>query len=374
MTTTSNHVTSAAKTGKILTLDEYKNLTGDRQLQQMIQSAVTSALGQMHLDNPIPDHSNTEKSAMSTIDAKMKRCCISTEFGNIWVQGKTIPQMCQAFHEKMRMLEGISSDSSEEDANPLFEDYAQEWWDTYEAKRLSGGTKIDYDMNLHKHVIPYFKGKRLKDITTKDVQGFYDERAEYSNSTCRHWRTLLYGIFNSAIEDNLLAILLYTGVRRGEMLGLRWEDIDFAHKLIHVRRQITFITNRPVEKTTKSKAGLREVPLLPELEQILRNNLPASEDFAQYVVDGEEALSERSFRNTWKRICKKVNLPKGVTPHVLRHTFLTQLQATGRVDIKTLQSIAGHSKITMTMNTYVHKDVGNVEKVSRTSGGLFAST
>lgn len=63
-----------------------------------------------------------------------------------------------------------------------------------------------------------------------------------------------------------------------------------------------------------------------------------------------------------------------MTPHVLRHTFLTQPQATGRVDIKTLQSIAGHSKITMTMNTYVHKDVGNVEKVSRTSGGLFAST
>lgn len=102
--------------------------------------------------------------------------------------------------------------------------------------------------------------------------------------------------------------------------------------------------------------------------------MPANEDFAQYVVGDEDALSERSFRNTWKRICKKVNLPKGVTPHVLRHTFLTQLQATGRVDIKTLQSIAGHSKITMTMNTYVHKDVGNVEKVSRTSGGLFAST
>lgn len=162
MTTTINHVTSAAKTGKSLSLDEYKNLTGDRQLQQMIQSAVTSAIGQMYLDNPISDHSNTEKLTMPTIDAKMKRCCISTEFGNIWVQGKTIPQMCQAFHEKMRMLEGASSDSQEEGSNPLFEDYAQEWWDTYEAKRLSGGTKIDYDMNLHKHVIPYFKGKRLK--------------------------------------------------------------------------------------------------------------------------------------------------------------------------------------------------------------------
>lgn len=70
MTTTSNHVTSAAKTGKILTLDEYKNLTGDRQLQQMIQSAVTSALGQMHLDNPIPDHSNTENQQCQQLTRK----------------------------------------------------------------------------------------------------------------------------------------------------------------------------------------------------------------------------------------------------------------------------------------------------------------
>ena len=274
-------------------------------------------------------------------------------------------------------------------------------------------------MNLHKHVIPYFKGKRLQDITTKDVQGFYDERAAYSNSTCRHWRTLLYGIFNSAIEDGLLeknpaksirltmskkkkerlpisreeaagieanlhllegkdllllAILLYTGVRRGEMLGLRWEDIDFERKLIHIRRQITFINNRPVEKATKSQAGLREVPMLPELEKILLANRPADASPTNYVVDGEEALSERSFRNTWARICKKVDIPKGVTPHVLRHTFLTQLQATGRVDIKTLQSIAGHSKITMTMNTYVHREVGNMEKVSRDNAGLFTRT
>ena len=240
MTTTSNHVTSPAKTGKSLSLDEYKNLTGDRQLQQMIQSAVTSALGQMYLDNPIPDHSDTKKSTMSTIDAKMKRCCISTEFGNIWVQGKTIPQMCQAFHEKMRMLEGVSSDSQEEGANPLFEDYAQEWWDTYEAKRLSGGTKIDYDMNLHKHVIPYFKGKRLKDITTKDVQGFYDERAEYANSTCRHWRTLLYGIFNSAIEDNLLtknpakSVRLTMSKKKTERLPISKEEAAALEANLHL--------------------------------------------------------------------------------------------------------------------------------------------
>ena len=104
----------------------------------------------------------------------------------------------------------------------------------------------------------------------------------------------------------------------------------------------TFINNRPVEKATKSQAGLHEVPMLPELEQILLANKPEDASPNNYVVDGEEALSERSFRNTWAHICKKVQIPKGVTPHVLRHTFLTQLQATGRVDIKTMRSIAGH--------------------------------
>ena len=53
------------------------------------------------------------------------------------------------------------------------------------------------------------------------------------------------------------------------MLALRWENIDFESKLIHIRRQITFINNRPVEKAARSLAGLREVPMLPELEQIL---------------------------------------------------------------------------------------------------------
>ena len=73
-----------------------------------------------------------------------------------------------------------------------------------------------------------------------------------------------------------------------------------------------------------------------------------------------------------KKKTERLPISKGVTPHLLRHTFLTQLQAAGRVDIKTLQSIAGHSKIAMTMNTYVHEDVGNVEKISRTSDGLFS--
>ena len=411
-----NPVNNSGDAGNVVSLDEYKKQTGSEQLQRIIQSAVAEAIGQMHLDNPIPQHPDSENETMTDINPRMKRCCVPTQFGNIWVQGRTTPMMCMDFHEKMKQLEGAAADATARKQSPFFEDYAREWWDTYESKRLGGNTRVDYEMNLNKHVIPYFKGKRLDEITTKDVQGFYDERADYANSTCRHWRTLMYGIFNSAIEDGLLtknpaksirltmsskkkerlpiskeeaagieanlpllegkdllllSILLYTGVRRGEMLGLRWEDIDFEHKLIHIRRQITFVNNRPVEKTTKSKAGIREVPLLPELEKILLDNRPAEVDPVHYVVDGEEALSERSFRNTWQRICKKVNMPRGVTPHVLRHTLLTQLQAAGHVDVKTLQAIAGHSKISMTMNTYVHKDIDNVEKVSRDNGGLF---
>lgn len=77
----------------IVSLDEYKKLTGSQELQQIIESAVTGALSSMHLDNLIPDSPDSTKN--------MKRCAVDTELGRIWVQGTTIPEMCLDFHRKM---------------------------------------------------------------------------------------------------------------------------------------------------------------------------------------------------------------------------------------------------------------------------------
>ena len=71
------------------------------------------------------------------------------------------------------------------------------------------------------------------------------------------------------------------------------------------------------------------------------------------VGDGLRPVTERTFIRTWQRIGKTINL-HDATPHVFRHTYLT-IAASSGLDIKTLQAIAGHADIQMTMNCYVHK-------------------
>ena len=66
-----------------------------------------------------------------------------------------------------------------------------------------------------------------------------------------------------------MALLIFTGIRRGEALGLQWEDIDFDRKLINIQRSLRFVGNKGYIGPTKSKAGVRLIPLEPQLEDIL---------------------------------------------------------------------------------------------------------
>lgn len=75
-------VNSIPETRNIVSLDEYKKQTGGEQLQQIIQTAVAGAISQLYLDNPIPDHPDPDMT-MTTVDTKLKRCCVPTEYGNI---------------------------------------------------------------------------------------------------------------------------------------------------------------------------------------------------------------------------------------------------------------------------------------------------
>lgn len=132
-----------------------------------------------------------------------------------------------------------------------------------------------------------------------------------------------------------------------EVLGLRWEDIDFERGLIHVQRAATFLKNRPVVGKTKSKAGVRYIPLEAQLKAILT---PVRQ-LNGYVIGQEELLTEKAYKRMWERIGKKIDL-HGATAHVFRHTYITM--AAPHVDMKTLQSMAGHADISTTMNRYAH--------------------
>ena len=116
-----------------------------------------------------------------------------------------------------------------------------------------------------------------------------------------------------------LAILLYTGVRRGEALGLRWENLDWKKGVIHIEQAVTFLNNQPVLGETKSDAGIRTVPFDERLMDVLR---PYRQIAGFIVGDGITPMTERTFTRMWQRIDRTIDL-HGATPHTFRHTYIT---------------------------------------------------
>lgn len=163
----------------------------------------------------------------------------------------------------------------------------------------------------------------------------------------------------------LLALLIYTGMRRSEVLGLRWEDISFDRNLIHVQRAVTFKDNRPVVGTTKSEAGVRYIPLEGQLKAILS----PMRQLSGYVIGQDNPITETTYKRTWERIGRKIDL-HGATAHVFRHTYITM--AAAHVDIKTLQSIAGHADISTTMNRYAHGREDKIIEAGRMLGSMYS--
>ncbi len=168
-------------------------------------------------------------------------------------------------------------------------------------------------------------------------------------------------------ERMTVAILMMTGMRRGEMLGIRWTDIDWSQKLIHVERAVTFHNNQPIIGPTKSEAGERDIPLDARLMDILE---PYRKEEGYIIGDGQKQLTERTFIRMWQRIGRTINL-YGATPHRMRHTYIT-LAASSGVDVKTLQEIAGHADIKMTMERYAHARREKVIQAGKIIGSIFA--
>lgn len=152
------------------------------------------------------------------------------------------------------------------------------------------------------------------------------------------------------MDQLYLSLVIFTGMRRGEVLGLRWEDVDLAENTIHVQRNATYTNNQPFVGTPKTKSGFREVPIIPDLLSFL---LPVGEKgFVVSQKDPEKPLTLTAFRCMMKRINASVDL-HGATSHVFRHTIGTMLNDTG-ADVKTIQSILGQSDFKTTMDRYVH--------------------
>lgn len=149
-------------------------------------------------------------------------------------------------------------------------------------------------------------------------------------------------------------LMLETGMRIGEMCGVKWEDIDIEKRIIKIKRTVQRIykpDNKSSEMnigSTKTSAGERIVPINEKVCEFLKVQ---RKNGNIYVASGKENPTEpRTHRQYHTRVMKKIGI-KYITPHGLRHTFATRAIQHG-VDPKTVSAILGHSNSNITLNIY----------------------
>ena len=150
-----------------------------------------------------------------------------------------------------------------------------------------------------------------------------------------------------------LMLALFTGMRRGELIALRWQDVDFQGKKLYVRHSIVSVQGVPEMKGPKTESGKREIALSDRIIDLLKeqfDRFPRSE----YVVcqKNGQPFSPDAFSRKFQRFLSRNHLPH-FRLHDLRHASATLMIEHG-VDIKTVQSRLGHSDISTTLNIYSH--------------------
>ena len=161
------------------------------------------------------------------------------------------------------------------------------------------------------------------------------------------------------IRKICLLLCLYTGLRVGEVAGLKWEDIDFSNKSLIIKRTIIRIKNQNknnsnktflIESTPKSETSRRIIPI-PNFIINLLYEFKKNDNY--FLLSNSEKLYDpRYLEAFYTRILRNCNI-KNNKFHTLRHTFATR-SIESKMDIKTLSEILGHSSVEITLKLYVH--------------------
>ena len=196
-------------------------------------------------------------------------------------------------------------------------------------------------------------------------------------------------------ERAFIGILYYTGVRRGEALALTVQDIDLVNKKLKVNKNLVMKqAESEIKDSPKTAAGNRQIPIPDKLLKILKEYMRENTNLYLFTMQNGEPMSKSSFRRFWENILDKLNIAAGgdkcsrpdlakdkdakplkviasdITPHIFRHTYATNLYYAG-IDVKTAQTLLGHSSIQMTMDIYTHLDEKKVEEAGNKLNDFF---
>lgn len=291
-------------------------------------------------------------------------------------------------------------------------------------------TTVEFYRNITKKIAAYFKGAILQQITSLQIQKYIIYlRTEYrskqgkpvSDKTIRHHYCMLTLVFGFAEEQELITknpmdkvecpklakkkvdaltqeqakqffsllpsaplefrcmlyLFITTGLRRGELLGLQWGDMDFDNLTIEIKRNVTYTKrNGIVVDTPKTENSERTIPILSALAELLKRYKLQYHPFGKsnaFVFPSDKGNTlprdPNAITRKVKNFMKRNGLPD-LSPHDLRHSCATLLLSNG-ADIKSVQEILGHTDASTTLNFYVRADMRNMQTATNKLAAAF---
>lgn len=303
-------------------------------------------------------------------------------------------------------------------SNMLFSDYIRQWLKIAQ-RRVDAVTYQGYEVMTNAQILPYFDNLRVKlcDVTHNVLQVFFDEKSTsgrkdgkggLSPSSLRQYKNIINQTLNEAVKNGLIhsnpcqfvelpqkirheanfytaeqlkalfaaakddplylliKITALYGLRRSEVLGLKWDCVDFENKRVTIRRTVSKVTKTVEKEKTKNNASRRSFPMTPEAEDVFRaakaaddvNRRLCGKDYhgSGYVFtwpDGTPFSPDYVTRH-FSVLLKNANLPS-IRFHDLRHSCASLLLNNGYT-LKDVQEYMGHADIQMTANIYGHLD------------------
>ncbi len=219
------------------------------------------------------------------------------------------------------------------------------------AMDLAVAQKIILENPTNACSLPRVEHKEMQTISAEQLQSFLEEAK----------RSGVYEMYY---------IELSTGLRRGELLGLKWEDIDMQQGVIRVRRQVSRIDGKIVEAPLKTKNSYRAVTISPQAVEVLKAQKAKTNDEYAFPSPNGGPISPDSVNNMLHRVLDRAGIPR-VRFHDMRHTFATLALQNG-VDIKTVSGMLGHFSAGFTLDTYAHVTTAAQKEAAQTMGNVLS--
>ena len=307
----------------------------------------------------------------------------------LWQEAVTIQGKRRYFYGKTKseVNKKIAAYQEETEKGALFDVVADEWWEQHEPT-LAYNTTKQYKPALGR-VKTYFAGKYIRTIKPSDVNIFVRSFVHETHAADKTARTQLmvcnlifkYAVANGYLENNVardLTVpkglkkasrsvpseadiakikqsldapfgafaywLLYTGLRKGELLALTWEDVDMDEHTIVVRKSLYHENNKAKLKKPKTSAGMRVVPILNKLYSTIKPKKSG------IVFPGKNGyMTEMEYQRNWSAYVAETGVT--CTAHQLRHAYATMLFEND-IAVKDAQRLLGHAQASTTQDVY----------------------